>query len=54
MLSDNDFIITLWGDDAVNFSIQHIYDKEKPTVVVALLVGCLAKRLYRMLILSLY
>jgi hypothetical protein len=36
--------ITLWGDHALNFNINDIYDPEAGNLIVCLIVGCLPRQ----------
>jgi hypothetical protein len=38
--------ITLWGDHAKNFNIDHVYDEKAGNLVVCLLLGCIPRRMY--------
>jgi len=44
---DNEFKITVWGDHATNFTIDHIYDEKAGNIVVYLLVGCIPHKDYK-------
>jgi hypothetical protein len=36
--------ITLWGDHALSFNINDIYDPEAGNLIVCLIVGCLPRQ----------
>jgi len=40
--SENVMKITLWGDQAINFNIDAVYDSEIGNLVLCLVVGCTA------------
>ena len=41
--SENVMKITLWGDQAINFNIDAVYDSEVGNLVLCLVVGCTAR-----------
>lgn len=44
--SDNELIVTLWGEHAEQFTVDHLYDEQNPRVIVVLFQGCLAKNIF--------
>lgn len=44
--SGNDIKVTLWGEHATSFDINHLYDESSPRVVVILVLGCLPRTMY--------
>lgn len=46
-LSDNELTITLWGDHAIDFSTDSVYDEKIGNVIVCLFVGCIPRRDYK-------
>ena len=42
--SDNSLRITLWGERAIQFAINDIYDEVEPKAIIIIFVGCLPKR----------
>lgn len=45
--SDNELTITLWGDHAIDFSTDSVYDEKIGNVIVCLFVGCIPRRDYK-------
>ena len=45
--SDAMLTVTLWGDHAINFNVEHVYDEKAGNVIVALFVGCIPRRDYK-------
>lgn len=45
-LSNNHMKVTLWGEHATGFNIDHIYDNSAGNIVVCLLVGTIPRRVY--------
>ncbi|XP_002437143.2 replication protein A 70 kDa DNA-binding subunit isoform X3 [Sorghum bicolor] len=43
-MSDNELKITLWGDHAINFTIDHLNNQENPKAVIALFVGFIPRK----------
>ncbi|CAD6251614.1 unnamed protein product [Miscanthus lutarioriparius] len=46
-MSDNELRITLWGDQAINFTVEHLNTQDNPKVVVGLFVGCMPRKWFK-------
>ncbi|XP_066359594.1 uncharacterized protein [Miscanthus floridulus] len=46
-LSDAMLTVTLWGDHAINFNVEHVYNETAGNVIVTLFVGCIPRRDYK-------
>lgn len=44
--SDNELRVTLWGDQSVSFTVEHLNTQDNPKVVVGLFVGCMPRKWY--------
>lgn len=44
--SDAELTVTLWGNDATAFTVDHLYAERAPNVIVALFLGCVAKKMF--------